>query len=65
MRIREEIDVRTPLKRWKKIRKAQGECKILQFWYERLSLFCYICGLLGHADKFCDQLFTRKVDEIQ
>ena len=64
MRIRVEIDVGTPLKRWKKIRKSQGECLVLQFRYERLSLFCYICGLLGHANKLGDQLFTRKTDEF-
>ena len=54
------MDVRKPLKRWKKIRKASRESSALYFKYERLSTFCYICGLLGHSDKFCDQLFIKK-----
>ena len=28
------------------------------FKYERLSLFCHHCGLLGHDLKHCAQYFT-------
>ena len=64
MRIRVKIDVRKPLKPWKKIHRVQGEGSVIRFKYGRLSTFCYICGLLGHSDKFCDQLFTRKKEDI-
>ena len=64
MRIRVRLDVRKPLKRWKKIRKTQGECSVIRFKYERLSTFCYICCLLGHSDKYCDQVFTKRTENI-
>lgn len=40
-----------------------GEWNILLFKYERLGVFYFLCGFLGHSDKFCDQRFTRGVDD--
>ncbi|RVW31876.1 Transposon TX1 uncharacterized 149 kDa protein [Vitis vinifera] len=57
MRIKVLLDVRQPLKRWKKIRKPQGEWPLVHFKYERLSTFCYLCTMLGHSEKFCDKIF--------
>lgn len=52
MRIKVVIDAHKPLKRFKKIRKTGGAWSLVNFKYEKLSTFCYICGLLGHSDRF-------------
>lgn len=65
MRIRVEIDVSQPLKRWKKIRVGQGEPTLAKFKYERLNIFCFICGKLGHTESFCDILFDSSEGEIK
>jgi hypothetical protein len=57
MRIRVLIDIRKPLKRNKKIKKEGAESKLVNFKYERLGTFCYICGMLGHSETRCPNLF--------
>ncbi|KAK5838040.1 hypothetical protein PVK06_006767 [Gossypium arboreum] len=52
MRIRAQIDIRRPLKRTKQV-MFNGRCSYVRFKYERLSLFCFYCGRLGHSDSFC------------
>ena len=47
IRIGVKIDVRNPLKRWKKIQKTQGECSVLQFKYERVSTFSIFVACWG------------------
>lgn len=56
-RIRVRIDTTKPLKRRMKLRRAGGEWVWVDFKYERLPTFCFICGMLGHADRFCPKLF--------
>ncbi|MBA0702549.1 hypothetical protein Goari_005442 [Gossypium aridum] len=53
MRIRVKIDVRYPLKRKKQI-LFFGKSSYVRFKYERISLFCFYCGRLGHSDSFCE-----------
>ncbi|MBA0818648.1 hypothetical protein Gohar_003642 [Gossypium harknessii] len=53
MRIRIQIDIRRPLKRKKQV-KFQNKCSYVRFKYERLTLFCFYCGRLGHNDSFCE-----------
>ena len=57
LRIRVFIDVRKPLKRKMKIKKAGGEWLWIYFKYERLPLFCFFCGIIGHGEKFCERFF--------
>ena len=64
MILRVSIDVRPPLKRGKRLRTPNGGGFFVSFKYERLSLFCFICGCLGHSDRFCPQLFTISEEEI-
>ncbi|XP_016743058.2 uncharacterized protein [Gossypium hirsutum] len=54
MRVRVIIDVRLPLKRKKRIGIGQNRFIYVLFQYERLSLFCFICGRLGHGENYCE-----------
>ncbi|XVF67588.1 hypothetical protein PTKIN_Ptkin10aG0133100 [Pterospermum kingtungense] len=64
-RIRVRIDVRVPLKRYKKIRLPGGGEDKVCFKYEKLCTFCFIYGLLGHMDRFCEQRFLILEGEIK
>ncbi|KAL8512896.1 hypothetical protein ACS0TY_019156 [Phlomoides rotata] len=52
MRIRVEIDVGEPLKTGKKIRICASDATWVKFKYERLYLFCFVCGRLGHTEAY-------------
>ncbi|CAN1761820.1 hypothetical protein LINPERHAP1_LOCUS8065 [Linum perenne] len=64
MRIRVRLDVRKPLKRGKKVRQAGGEGGECIFRYEHLPNFCYICGKMGHIDRYCEILFHVPENQI-
>ena len=59
LRIRVSLDVQKPIKRKMKIKKVGGEWSWLNFKYERLPMFCFYCGVIGHADSFCEKLFDN------
>ncbi|CAN1729935.1 hypothetical protein LINPERHAP1_LOCUS785, partial [Linum perenne] len=63
MRIKVKIDIRRSLKREKVIRKPSKEL-LVKFKYERLPTFCYICGRIGHIDRFCEIRFRIPEDQI-
>lgn len=65
MRIRMELDVNLPLKRGKKIRTGMGSSSTVTFKYERLQLFCFICGKLGHTESGCEVLFESDEGNIR
>ncbi|KAF2323496.1 hypothetical protein GH714_035733 [Hevea brasiliensis] len=55
-RVRVKLDVRNPLWTDYHLRKKGGEWFKVEFRYEKLPNFCYICGILGHGEKFCPSL---------
>ncbi|MCI43386.1 hypothetical protein A2U01_0064623 [Trifolium medium] len=57
MRIRVRLDVRIPIKKELKVQKLGGEWHVVQLQYEKLGNFCFLCGVLGHAQRFCDKLY--------
>ncbi|XP_073035368.1 uncharacterized protein [Primulina eburnea] len=65
MRIRVAIDVRKPLLRRKKISKPDGVGFVVNFKYERLASFCFVCGLLGHTERFCEVLFSSNDKDLK
>lgn len=62
MCIRVKLDVRVPLKRGKKIRLYNGVISQVRFKYERLTVFYFFCGMLGHSDTMCEKRFAMGVD---
>lgn len=57
MPIRVEINVQLPLKRSKRVVIHANQSFIVHFKYERLSIFCFLCGRLGHNEKLYNRLF--------
>ncbi|KAH1039745.1 hypothetical protein J1N35_041488 [Gossypium stocksii] len=53
MHIRIRLDATIPLKRKKKILIDKNRIVYARFRYEKLSLFCFICGKLSHGESFC------------
>ncbi|KAK6141886.1 hypothetical protein DH2020_024364 [Rehmannia glutinosa] len=58
MRIRVNVDIRVPLKRFKKVKLQGGEWSVVEFKSERLGSFCFICGMLTHTERFCEKRFS-------
>ncbi|MBA0704448.1 hypothetical protein Golax_016703 [Gossypium laxum] len=52
-RIRVCLDITAPLKRKKKVLIGKFMIVYASFKYEKLSLFCFICGKLGHGESYC------------
>ncbi|KAJ8769053.1 hypothetical protein K2173_024049 [Erythroxylum novogranatense] len=65
MRIRVTMDVRQPLKRRKKIVDPRGNVFYATFKYERIPVFCFLCGRLGHNDSFCMVWIERRGQELK
>lgn len=58
------MDISKPLRRRMKVRKTGNEWSWITFKYENVPTFCFICGIIGHADKFCSKLFDVPENEI-
>jgi hypothetical protein len=63
MRLKVRINVNKPLQQSWKVRANEGNYVQILFKYERLGIFCYLCGLLRHTDKNCPKLFEMEHDD--
>lgn len=57
MRIGVRIDVRKPLKIDLQVKKPRTPWPRVLYVYERVNMFCYFCGIIGHADTHCSLLY--------
>nr|GLL31670.1 uncharacterized protein LOC109166477 [Ipomoea trifida] len=48
-----ELEVSKPLKKGMELKKDSGEWAKVDFRYEQLPTFCFICIVLRHDDRFC------------
>ncbi|XP_058756750.1 uncharacterized protein At4g02000-like [Vicia villosa] len=62
MRIRVKIDVRKPLNKFTRVKNKGGEWCNVSFKYEKLSLFFFVCGVLGHSEYRCAVRFAMTED---
>lgn len=63
LRIRVVIPLDKPLKRRMKLKKSEANWCWVNFKYEGVPTFCFICGMIGHSDKFCEKLFEDKIEK--
>jgi hypothetical protein len=63
MRVRVMVDVRKPLVCRKSIKKKGAAAIMVNIKYERLGIFCYYCGMLGHAEDSCEKLYEVSEDD--
>lgn len=65
IRIRVRMDITRPLKRRMKIKREGGEWSWINFKYERLGTFCFVCGTLGHMERDCNIVYANPGREIE
>ena len=55
MRIKVELPIDKPLRRWGHITNVEGGRCWVTFKYKRLPMFCFNCGILGHDNRHCHE----------
>lgn len=49
MRLRVRIDVRKSLIKHTRVKNKGSDWCTVSFKYEKLRLFCFVCGIMGHS----------------
>lgn len=63
LRIRITMDISQPLSRERLVRIGGPDSRWVEFKYERLPVFCYLCGKIDHDEKDCTE-WIRSADSI-
>ncbi|KAK4389620.1 hypothetical protein Sango_2299000 [Sesamum angolense] len=64
LRMRVGLNVNQPLKQDLKIWSTSGEELLVHFTYKCLPNFCFLCGCLGHIDKYCGVRFEVGFQDV-
>lgn len=64
MRVRVALNVEKPLKRRIKIKRVGDSWSWINFKYERLGTFCFVCGKHGHEERECSVVYDNPEREI-
>lgn len=65
VRIRVFLNVEKPLKRRLKIKREGDSWCWLNFKYERLGMFCFVCGIIGHTERDCNVVYANPEKMIE
>ena len=65
MRIRVNIPIDKPLRRCGTVVSLKREETCVFFCYERLLIFCYQCGVMGHDNRHCPSQRCQSNDPLQ
>lgn len=65
VRIRVQLDVQKPLKRRMKIKREGGSWNWVNFKYERMENFCFVCGIIGHTERECNVVYAHPEKEVE
>lgn len=65
LKVRVTINIDKPLKKRMKLRKFEKQWCWANFKYEGVPTFCFICGLIGHSEKFCARIFDAPMEMIE
>lgn len=58
------MDINKPLRRRMKIKQEGGEGSWVIFKYERFSTFCFVCGMLGHLERYYGIVYAHPDKKI-
>lgn len=64
VRIRVTIDTQKALKRRMKIKREGGTWSWVNFKYERMGSFCFVCGIIDHTERECSIVYEHPEKEI-
>ncbi|KAK1380443.1 CCHC-type domain-containing protein [Heracleum sosnowskyi] len=64
LRVRVTLTLNKPLKRRMRLKKNDSNWCWVNFKFEGIPTFCFICGLIGHSEKYCEKLFDIPADQI-
>lgn len=64
-RTRVALDVTKPLKRRMKMKRDGGEWVWVEFKYKHLLTFCFLCGIIGHTEKFCAMMYEGRDPNLE
>lgn len=59
------MNVLRPLKRRMKIKREGGSWSWINFKYERLGTFYFVCGILGHAKRDGNVVYENLGKEVE
>lgn len=48
-----------------KIKREGGDWSWINFKYERLGTFCFVCGKIGHSERDCNVVYTNLDKELE
>lgn len=65
LRVCVTIELDKPSKRRMKLKKNSENWCWVTFKYEAVPTFCFICGLIGHSEKYCEKIFDVPADQIE